>query len=278
MEAIFLVFRSNFGLIRSYFAAAVLAVVALCLGTTSAWASSDTIPHFIDYYAIILHAYGLDAEQIKAWAPAMGGFVVLVVNIVLGLYFKASLSRRADAAPQGSFSLSTGIEMIMDFVSGIAKENLGSEARTYLPFLTGLFMFVLIGNLSGLVPGFSPPTLGISTNLALGFVVFLVYNYAGIREHGSHYIKQFLGPVAWIAPIVLAIELISHLSRPLSLSLRLMGNIFADHLMLGAFTGITYIVIPAALMFFGLLVCAVQSFVFTLLTSIYISMARSHDH
>lgn len=247
------------------------------MGSTAAFAAGGTIPHFIDYYAIILHSLGFDQNGIKVWSPVLGGALITLVTLGLGFSFRSSV-RNADVVPEGRFSLRTAIEMVLDFVHGIAKENLGHGFEKYLGFLSGLFVFVLIGNLSGLVPGFPPPTVNFSTNLAMGFVVFIVYNIAGIKEHGSHYIKQFLGPVAWIAPIVMMIELISHFSRPLSLSLRLMGNIFADHLMLAAFTGITYLVVPAALMFFGLLVAAVQSFVFTLLTSIYISMARSHDH
>ena len=240
-------------------------------------AASGAIPHFIDYYAILLHSLGLTAEGVKTWTPVAGALFVLVITILSGLVFKSSADK-ADVAPQDSFSFRGSIEMIMDFVHSLAKENIGHGFEKYFTFLSGMFLFILIGNLSGLIPGFPPPTVNFSTNLAMGFVVFIVYNIAGIREHGAHYVKQFMGPVAWIAPVVVMIELISHMSRPLSLSLRLMGNIFADHLMLAAFTGITYLVVPAVLMFFGLLVAAVQSFVFTLLTAIYISMARSHDH
>jgi F-type H+-transporting ATPase subunit a len=113
----------------------------------------------------------------------------------------------------------------------------------------------------------------------MGVMIFFIYNFAGFKEHGVHYLQQFAGPMLAIAPLMFTIEVISHLFRPLSLSLRLMGNIFADHLMLGIFTSTApHIIIPSALMFFGLLVSLVQSFVFTVLTGVYISLAVSHDH
>ena len=120
----------------------------------------------------------------------------------------------------------------------------------------------------------------------MGLIVFVWYNYAGVKEHGlGPYIKHFSGPtikipvLGLLLPILIfAIEISSHRFRPVSLSLRLMGNIFGDHMLLSVFTGMVYLLVPSLLMFFGLLVSMVQSFVFTLLSAIYISMAVSHDH
>jgi F-type H+-transporting ATPase subunit a len=140
-------------------------------------------------------------------------------------------------------------------------------------------MFILVSNLGGLIPGLVPATESISSNLAMGLMVFLIYNVAGFREHGWHYIKQFTGPMLAIAPLMFVIELIGHMVRPVSLSLRLMCNVFADHLLVGIFTtNAPYVIVPSALLFFGVLVALVQSYLFTLLTSVYISMAVSHDH
>jgi F-type H+-transporting ATPase subunit a len=110
--------------------------------------------------------------------------------------------------------------------------------------------------------------------------VFFLYNFAGFREHGVSYINQFLGPFLLLAPLILAIEVISHCIRPISLALRLYANIFGDHLLVGIFSSLTVTSLgfPALLLLFGLLVAFIQSLVFTLLTSIYISMAESHDH
>lgn len=233
------------------------------------------IPVTVDYYSMILNALGQD----RMWVPTVGATFVLILLTIMGLYFKSSLAADEDRVePRGTFSLRFVIEGILGFVLGLAKDNCGAHYRKFFGFLAALFLFILTCNLTGLVPGFPPPTVNMDTNLAMGFLVFIVYNYAGVKEHGFAYIKHFAGPVIFIAPLFFCIEIVSHASRPLSLSLRLVGNIYGDHTLLGIFTGLSYIVFPALLMFFGLLVAVVQSFVFTLLSGIYISMAISHDH
>lgn len=221
-------------------------------------------------------------HMLERVVPICGGIFTLLVTLVIGLIYSKSVSAKLvtnDVAPDGRFSLRTTVEMAMDVVHGIAKDNIGESWQAFLPLLSGVFLFILITNLGGLIPGFVPATENLNTNLAMGLTVFLVYNFVGFKEHGAHYLKQFAGPMLAIAPLMFVIELISHLFRPVSLSLRLMGNIFADHLMLGIFTSTApHIIIPSALMFFGLLVALVQSFVFTLLTGIYIALAVSHDH
>jgi F-type H+-transporting ATPase subunit a len=209
-----------------------------------------------------------------------GGLFTLLVTASAGLLYRGAVERaRDDVTPTGRFDLRTVVDMVMELVHGIAKENLHDKYLTFLPLLAGIFIFIVVSNLGGLIPGFVPATESLNTNLAMGIMIFGIYNFAGFKEHGVHYLNQFAGPMLAIAPLMFTIELISHLFRPISLSLRLMGNIFADHLMLGIFTSTPpHILIPSALMFFGLLVSLVQSFVFTLLTSIYISLAVSHDH
>src|SRR5262249_38703469 len=147
------------------------------------------------------------------------------------------------------------IEGIMGMIYGIARDTIGGHNyKSFIPLLAAQSVFIWTNNLMGLIPGLPPATENIDTNLALGLTTFIVYNAAGFKEHGPHYIKQFLGPVLWIAPLMFFIELISHFARPFSLSLRLLGNLFGDHLMLGVFTGLTYVGFPALLLFFGLLV------------------------
>ncbi len=234
------------------------------------------IPQTISYYEMVLDAFHANHQ----WVPTVGALFCTLVIIVIGLRYKAAVAASAaEVRPSGDFSMRFVIESILDFVHGIAKDNCGHGFRKFFPFLSALFIFILTCNLSGLVPGFPPPTESMDTNVAMGIFVFLVYNIAGFKEQGAvGYFKHFLGPVAAIAPLYFAIEMVSHGSRPLSLGLRLAGNIFGDHTLLGVFTSLSYIVLPALLMFLGLLVAVVQSFVFTLLTGIYISLAISHDH
>lgn len=256
------------------FARRTLAALGFLSLSDAAFAAGG-IPHTINYYGLVAHALHIDPK----WEPTLGALLVLAVLTLIGIYFKSSLAKsKDDVAPSGKFSLRFLVEGILEFIVGLSKDNTGEHYRRYMPFLAALFLFILTANLSGLIPGFPPPTESMDTNVAMGIVVFLVYNYAGLKEHGIGYVKHFLGPVAAIAPVFFCIELVSHGSRPLSLGLRLAGNIYGDHTLLGVFTGLTYVVLPAVLMFFGLLVAVVQSFVFTLLTGIYISMATSHDH
>jgi F-type H+-transporting ATPase subunit a len=147
-----------------------------------------------------------------------------------------------------------------------------------VPFFATIFLFILFANLIGLLPGFTPPTDSFHTTFALGAVSFVVYNYYGFQEHGAKYLKHFMGPVVWLAPLMIVVELFSHAFRPISLAIRLFGNMFADHLVLGIFTDLTKLVAPVAFYMLGALVCVVQAFVFTVLSMVYVALAVSHDH
>lgn len=261
-------------MLRSFFIALLAGV------SSSAFAGGGGIVNWYDeaYRAISGGSY--DHHVAEQFVVIAGGLFTLLVCTVAGLIYSSSVAKAGnDVVPEGRLSVRTILDMAMDLVVGISKDNLGHSWKTYAPLLAGIFMFIVVSNLGGLIPGFIPATESLSNNLAMGLMVFLVYNIAGLKEHGVHYIKQFTGPMLAIAPLMLVIELIGHVFRPVSLSLRLMGNIFADHLLVGIFTSnAPHILIPTALMFFGLLVALIQSFVFTLLTSIYISLAVSHDH
>lgn len=234
------------------------------------------IPHFINYYELTTHALGLPATL----SPAIGALFITLVLLSLGLLFRAQVAKAVnDPTPSDQFSFLVFVELVAEFVTGLAKDLIGAENKRFLPLIGTLFFFILFSNLSGLIPGFPPATENMSTNLAMGLIVFVTYNFCGVKAQGvKSYLAHFGGPVWWMFPLMFAIELISHSFRPVSLSLRLMGNIFGDHMLVGVFTGLTYVIMPSFLMFFGLLVAFVQSFIFTLLSAIYVSMAISHDH
>ncbi len=128
----------------------------------------------------------------------------------------------------------------------------------------------------------TPATDNLNTTLALGIFTFVVYNYYGLKEHGLAYLKHFLGPLLLLAPLMLPIELIGHAVRPLTLGLRLYGNIMADHTVLSVFVGmfekLWFIPVPAIFYGMGIFVASMQAFVFTMLSMIYVSMAIAHDH
>ena len=163
-------------------------------------------------------------------------------------------------------------------VSGIAEGAIGHHSERYVPLLGTFFAFILVSNLLGLIPGFAPPTADFNVTFALGMIAFVAYNAYGIREHGFRYVRQFMGPVLVLAPLMIVIEGFGHIFRPVSLGIRLFANMFADHQLLEIFTGLTKLVVPVAFYMLGSLVCIVQAFVFTMLTATYIGLAVSHDH
>ncbi len=246
--------------------------------------NSSPVVHFVDIISLALHKIGLTEEDVTTYLPVLTSLLILLVIITAGFVFKKGIEKDLEnnkleaIKPKAKFSLRSGIEAVLDFVFSLAKDNIGHGFERFLPLLSTLFIFILISNLLGLIPGFSSPTGNIAINLSMGLIVFLVYNLAGIKEHGFSYLKQFAGPAILIAPLFFLIELVSHSARPFSLSLRLMGNLFGDHTLLSVFTGLTYVGVPALLMFMGFLIACIQSFVFVLLTCIYISLALSHDH
>ena len=205
--------------------------------------------------------------------------LVTVLLIVLALLGRRSLRRApAPVVPEAKLSLGNLLELSVELVMGLVDGIIGRKGRKFVPLFGSFFIFILTANLMGLIPGFSPPTSNINTTLGLGIVSFLAYNIFGVRAHGAGYIKHFMGPVLFLAPLFVVLEGVSHLVRPVSLSLRLFGNMFGDHLAVEIFTDLTKVGVPVVFYFLGTLVALIQAFVFTLLSVIYVSMAISHDH
>ena len=205
-------------------------------------------------------------------------FVTLLL-VMLAFAVRRQLARpEAVVVPGERATVAVLAQYFVEGIAGIAESVIGHGSTRYVSWLGSFFLFILVANLLGLVPGFVPPTGDTNVTFALGTVAFLLYNYYGIREHGFRYVKQFLGPVAWLVVIMLPIEIISHLFRPFSLGVRLGANMFADHQVIEKFTELVPVVLPVPFYVLGAFVCVVQAFVFTLLTAIYISLAVSHDH
>lgn len=247
----------------------------------------SAIPSFINVYQLAAEGVGLDSRFI----PLLSGLVALMVLSWLGLRYRRYVERSLahnELAPSGRFSLETVTEAIAKLMADLGGDLFGQglKAQQHCALMTALFLFILITNLSGLCP-FLPPASGdFSANLGIALVVFALYNFAGMKAQGVlSYLQHFAGPkikipvVGLVLPVLIfAVEIISHGFRPVSLSLRLMGNIFGDHMLVGVFTGMVYWVIPSILLFFGVLVSIVQAFVFSLLSGIYVALAISSDH
>lgn len=205
-------------------------------------------------------------------------FVVLLLG-VLSLRAKKAMERSADPLiPAPHPNVTNLLEVAVEAVLGLMRNIIGHHSERYLPLIGTLFLYILTCNILGIIPGFLPPTDNINTNAACALTVFMMYNYYGFREHGIKYLKQFTGPIFWLAPLMFFIELFSHLFRPFSLSVRLFGNIFGDHLVLSIFSDLVPLIVPIAFMILGIAVSLIQAFVFSLLSSVYIALAVSHEH
>jgi F-type H+-transporting ATPase subunit a len=223
------------------------------------------------------------------WVSAIPGLHILPGHIATSLLITGLLiflayraRRQMEAAPDpnipdDSLSLRNMAELLVEGVSGMAEGILGHRARRYVHLYGSFFLFILAANLSGLVPGFLPPTSNFNVTLALGILSFMAYNFFAFREQGLAYLKHFVGPIWWLGFLMVPLELIDNFVRPFSLGLRLFGNMTGDHVVLEIFTDLTKVGVPVVFYGLGAFVSLVQAFVFTLLSMVYVSLAVAHD-
>jgi len=170
-------------------------------------------------------------------------------------------------------------ETIYNFLHEQADDQVGHHGHRYLAFFGALFIFILFANLIGIIPGLESPTMNPSVTAGLAMAAFLYYNIAGIQANGIlNYLGHFAGPMLWLAPLMIPIEIISHLARPLSLTIRLFANMYAGEQVTMVFLGLTYLVMPAIFMGLHVFVSVLQAYIFTLLTMVYVAGATAHDH
>lgn len=207
---------------------------------------------------------------------------ILIVLIILALVFvakpKGDPERQSDddLVPSDRLTVRNLLEIMVSGIVKIMEDSMGHAAPRFLYLVGSLAFFILFSNLSGLVPGFFPPTDNINTTAAVALTVFFATHIYGFKEHGLAYLKHFAGPFWWLAWLMIPIEIISHLARPMSLSLRLFGNIMGDHKVAAIFFSLVPIAVPVFTAVLGLFVSFVQTFVFMLLTMVYISGAIEH--
>ena len=209
---------------------------------------------------------------------SMALFVLGLLCVLAYVGFKKIASAPAGEAlvPSDRLTVRNIFELFTEMVLRFLDDIIGHRGKEFLPLIGTLGFFIFFSNVLGLVPGFLPPTDNLNTTLACALVVFFATHYYGLKTHGIKYLKHFLGPVLWLAPLMLPIEIISHLARVLSLSMRLFGNIMADHMLL-ALTLASPLILPLFLsplsLFLGVFVSLIQTFIFMLLSMIYISLA-----
>ncbi|MFH1487827.1 MAG: F0F1 ATP synthase subunit A [Pseudomonadota bacterium] len=197
---------------------------------------------------------------------------VMIVLIILALL----LTRGIQMIPRKGQNL---LELIVGGLEKFMVDITGPEGRAFFPFVCTLFLYILLSNLLGLVPGFFSPTANLNTTLSMAICTFILTHFIGVKFHGIKYVKHFLGPVGAMAPIMLPIELIGHLARVMSLSIRLFGNIFGKEKVLGIFFALAGLYLaPLPILFLGALVSFIQALVFTLLTIVYFAGAMEEAH
>src|SRR5712692_8462678 len=201
--------------------------------------------------------------------------LVALIIIVLFAVLRGRLSVERPGKLQHTF------ELVHSFVASQADEIVGHHAGRYVPFFGTLFIFILFANLIGVIPGFESPTMFMPAPVPAGcaMAAFLYYHIEGVRAQGAFkYLAHFRGPVWWLAPLMFPIEIISHLARPMSLTIRLFANMFAGEQITIIFLGLVPVLLPAVFMGLHIFVSLLQAFIFMLLTMVYVQGAVAHEH
>lgn len=243
------------------------------------------------YHELAGHVFG--EGNAEYWWPILSTVVVMVLVVVVGQLaglHKLEPEKMSDEEllPPKKFSIRAFVELCWAVVSSTLEGILGEKVwRNYASLLGGTFFFILFANMMGLIPGFAPPTEQMNMTLGIAIIIFFAFNYVGLKHGGANYIKHLFGPVLFLAPLLVVIETIGLFVRPLSLSLRLFGNIMGDHLVFKVFSTlmrnahISFLPLPAILLLFGTLVAGLQAFIFMTLSTVYVRLALDtahHDH
>lgn len=224
---------------------------------------------------------GMGFERASNISHLFTGVFVFGLLVFLALRYKAALGKSGDdgVIPDRKFNLRTFVDVIGEATLGTMTGMMGEKAaKRFFPLIATMAFFILFSNFIGLVPGFLPPTDALQTTAACAIIVFIATHVYGLQANGMGHIKHMMGPVWWLAPLMLVIEIIGHLARPLSLSLRLMGNMIGDHQVLALFVAMTYIFVPIPFFVLGIIVCTVQTLVFCMLSAVYIALAIEDQH
>ncbi len=227
--------------------------------------------HPIFFIDAILSAIGLEhfAHHYSHVTHMLFVMLILIISAVL-------FGRGVKLLPKKGQNV---FEVIVGGLEDFMVEITGPEGKFFFPYIATVFFFILVSNLIGLVPGFFSPTANLNTTLALALCTFVLTHIIGIKFHGTKYIKHFLGPVWWLAPLMFILEMIGHLARVMSLSIRLFGNIFGKETVLGIFFMLAGLYLaPLPILFLGILVSFIQALVFTLLSIIYFAGAMEEAH
>jgi len=198
---------------------------------------------------------------------------ILTILILVGLSFLAT--RRLELYPG---KLQNLMEVVVGALDNLITETMGEHGRKYFPLIATIGLFILVSNLMGLIPGFESTTANLNTNLCMALTIFFLTHIIGFKTHGIKYVKHFVGPSPWLAPLIIPIEIVSHLARPVSLTFRLFGNMAGGHIVLTVLVFLVPFLVPMPIMILKLLICFIQALVFVLLSMMYIAGAIEEAH
>lgn len=208
----------------------------------------------------------------NAYPHVIYSWFVMIILIIFGAVAAKGISMIPTKSQNVFEILISGIEEFM-------VDLTGEEGRWLFPITATVFIYIVVCNLIGLVPGFLPPTASVNTTLSCAIPVVIFTHVIGVKYHGVKYIKHFMGPVWWLAPLIFVIEIIGHVARILSLSIRLFGNMMGHELVLGILFFLAGLFLaPLPIMALGIFVAVVQAFVFFLLSIMYFTGAMEHAH
>lgn len=248
--------------------------------------------HHFTWHALLSHEWQSLLQMHTFFALIGALFVLLFAWLARGALARA----QSPVIPTAELGAKNIAELLVGLVVSQSDAIIGPRGRKFVPYFGTFFLFILFSNLMGLLPGFSPPTSNLNTTVALAVISFLGYNVIGLKEMGTSYLKHFVGPMTGLpaksllgklafVPLLLIsvafffiLEFASHLFRPVSLALRLFGNMMGDHIVIEVFMDLTKLVVPVIFYALGTLVSVIQAAVFMLLSMIYVSLAISHGH
>ena len=243
--------------------------------THETWLAGLFNTYLADLGNWLLALFGQVAENAKEpWADHVV-MQLLIAALIIGVLalLKSGLSVEKPGGLQHSF------ELINEFIDEQAHDQIGHGSKKHNLLFVTLFVFLLISNVLGIVPGFMSPTQVVYVPVGCALVAFLYYNYVGVKKNGiGKYLLHFVGPIPAMAPLMIPIEIISHLARPLSLTIRLFANMYAGEQVTLVFLSLTYLVVPAAFMGLHVFVGVLQAYIFVLLTMMYIAGATAEEH
>jgi F-type H+-transporting ATPase subunit a len=230
----------------------------------------------------------------EAAVPAVVQATLLAAGLMIlaGVHVRRRLAAAGGGVvPDEGVTLCNILEVLIEALANLARERIGEDWRRYFPIIATMFLFILVSNLMGLIPGVGGATSDVNTTFGWAVIAWLLYTWVGIAKHKGRYLIKYMGPsfgvtkifgrtlhLRWLAPFMMIIEIPLDLARMGTLALRLLANMFADHVVVAVWVKLVPILVPAIFMGLGLVVAVLQAFVFSLLTMIYVGLALDEPH